>query len=290
MCELVLVSGSSAVHSGTRDGSTPMRPLSARPPVVRLPRCVGTSWALLAVLCASTPSCFGGQTGTEATPSRDKGASNTPSTGETGGSYAADGSATAATGAESACNGDAIAVGQLQAQTGLSANAVIDFVSGVNPFTLRYADQSVAYGSLQLTLLTNSCVATANSGPSSLNVPVTVQLTSDDGRINLGLSGWAEAHAAAAAGVGDVDLTATLQCDRNLGTDGMAACAIAGIDEAAYALIGIDLSTRMQSVDGTMQLLGILRISGSSTGTCSPEPCSVTDWVTVSSISLSSGL
>jgi hypothetical protein len=235
------------------------------------------------------PGCFGGQTGTEAAPERDKGVT-TSTGGETGGNSAVDGSANAPTPAESACNGDPSAVGQLEAQTGLSEIAVIEFVRGVNPFTLRYDDQSVSYGNMQVTLLTNGCVATANTGPSSLNVPVTVQLTSDDGRVNLFLPGLAVAHAAAQGGVSDVDLTATLHCDRNSGTDAKAVCAIGGINESVYAAIGIDLSARMQSMGTTIQLLGILRVSGSSVESCSAEPCSAPDWATVSSISLSSAL
>jgi hypothetical protein len=90
--------------------------------------------------------------------------------------------------------------------------------------------------------------------------------------------------------VAEVELDSMTQCVRSADLAVMNRCAIVGIDESAYAAVSVGLSARAQTIAGTTQWLGTLRISGSASGSCGPQPCSISDWVTVTTISLSSSL
>jgi hypothetical protein len=259
--------------------------LPARLPSAGLPRRPPAPRALLAVLCSILTGCLGGQTGTEAAP---KNSGGTKSETDTAGTVATGNTNPSNPTASIACSNAPNAVEDLEAQTGMTASAVVDFVHTNNPFLLRYGDGTVTSASVQAVPLAVGCVVPASAGPSALRVPVTLQLTSDDARVNLAFSGVALAYSATAGGVGEVELSGSLQCDQTSGPDAMSPCAIIGIDQAGYARVSIDLSARVQTIAGVTQLLGTLRVAGSPAGTCSPQPCSITDWVSMTSISLSS--
>lgn len=229
--------------------------------------------------------CVGGQTGTEAIPS-----AGGRGTKQDTGNATTTGSDGVLTPSSAGCAAPLDGGVGLDAQTGMTEGDVVDFVRNSNPVTFRHDDGSIANATLIITPMAGGCQTATSSGPSALSIPVSTQLTSDDERVRLNLSGTAVAYAAAGGGVVEVEVMGLTQCFRASGLEAMTPCAIVGIDQSPYAATTIGLSARIQRIAGATQWLGTLRVSGSVTGSCSPEPCSISDWVTVSTMSLSSRL
>ncbi len=242
-------------------------------------------YRMLGAVLAACSGCVGGQTGTEAIPS-DGGRGTTQATDN----ETTTGSDDVLTPSTAGCVGPLDGGQSLDAQTGMNEEAVVDFVRNSNPVTFRHDDGSITNASLVVAPLAGGCQIATSSGPSALSMPVSTQLTTDDARVSLNLSGTVVAYAAAGGGVVEVEVTGLTQCVRTAGLEAMTPCAIVGLDQSPYAATTIGLSARIQLIAGAAQWLGTLRVSASVTGSCSPEPCSISDWVTVSTMSLSGQL
>lgn len=247
------------------------------------PRAKCAAWAWLLMAFAGCMGCFGGQTGTELAPDTREDDKSNSENGNIGGSEDSGGSKGSGVDTSSptamgvACDGSEAALSQFASDTGVSATAVSEFVSRVNPFTLTSSDGAGRSATLEVTIQPGTCVISDAAGR-GLRVPAKLVISSTDGWMRVTLLTTITAVPKSQGGVARLELEASAECD--------ATCTL-WIDTSGYTGVRSSLSARLQAFGAGVQLLGQMTVWGRSNADCVVKECPAPQWLPISEIYLS---